>query len=401
MLAILLAGPALSATLHAQEVFLASWSIQDLSRGLRQKLAEDIIERANDWLTRENPNAPTARTDALLRVTIVGELSGAGGGVHPRLHRLVLGTIAIDTSFNEFLDPATIASLERRDQYWCDESIVVYNQALSPIAAPPEEDLDSSALEYERTFAAPRRPRLRLALDESSVRITPDLHLWAGLGYEEIALPGVSFGRVRAGVSYNQLKIWGELPAPIGNKSNAILARGLEGGAGLGVSFEKHGLGRIVSGVGGAVSVAGADTVIGTPAAADDEGHYLLSKAALLYGILPIRLDLFGGATMQVKLGLGYTQASVIPTGFDGSTADTGAFRLLARAEFASLAPEGYHRRIIAAQLFGKSVMASWQEQLTPSLGFKITGAAHGLFGERAPYLPSYTISFTPIFSIW
>jgi hypothetical protein len=394
-----------SAVARSQEVFRASWSIQDLSRGLEQPFAERVIERANDWLTRDDPNAPTARTDAAVRVTIVGEISPSGGAVRTHLSRLVLGTIPIDSSFSDFLDTATIASLMRRDQYWCDESVVVYNEALSPVAAHGEENPDSVDI-FERAFYAPKRPKLRLALDESMMRISPDLWLWAGLGHEEIGLPGVSLGRVRAGIAFNQLKIWGELPAPIGSSGNALLARGLEGAYGLGVAFEKHGLGRIVSGLGGTVSAAMAGEDGGTPAVEGSDRLYILSKSAALYGIVPVRFEMLGDAPLLLKLGFGYTQATALPSIAGGSLsiADSTSGRgpkIMVRAEYASLAEEGHVRRNIAAELFGSTVLVSWGEQLTPAFGFRVTGAVHGILGDRDPFLPAYSIAFSPSFSIW
>ena len=43
---------ALCRTAAAQEVYIASWTVQDPEFNLQQELAVDIIERANEWAQR-------------------------------------------------------------------------------------------------------------------------------------------------------------------------------------------------------------------------------------------------------------------------------------------------------------------------------------------------------------
>ncbi len=386
------------ATASAQEIYRASWTIQDKGRGLKQELAQSVIERANDWLTRDDPNESTARIDDPLRVTVVGEMMPSGGLVHPRLRRLVLGTIVIDTSFGDFLDTATIASLVRRDHYWRDESVVVYDPSVSPIMAIGNAEDDTTALLFQRTFGGERVPRIRLGLDESRYSISSDAYAWAGLGYEELGLPDFSYGRIRIGAAYGMLKIWGEVPAALGSLDNVVLARGLEGAYGFGLSFEQEWLG-------GAVSIADISEQIGTPATAEQERYYM-ATSAFAYGIVPIRLLLLDNMPIRAKLGIGYHQAQQVPVAEDGGTHRTVAeglsgLKVMARIEIATLDREGSTQRRCAAELFGGSLIASYQEQILPVLGVRAAVAAHGVFGTRDPYLPPYSISITPIISIW
>lgn len=387
---------------QAQEVFRASWTIQDKTRGLNQDLARNVIERANDWLTRYDADAPTARLDDPLRVTVIGEISPSSGLVHARLRRLVLGTIVIDTSFGEFLDTATISSLVRRDHYWRDEEVVVYNESLSPIAGTAAAAEDSTRDHFDKVFDARQTPRIRLGLDESTYRLSSDVHIWAGLGFEEMSLPDFSYGRARIGLDYSGLKIWGEIPAALGSNDNAVLARGLEGAYGLGLSFEDRW-------VGGALSIADISQQVGTPALADSPRYYL-AKSALVYGVMPIQLAMLNYMPLRVKLGVVYHQAQPVPENGDTqAAASEGIDRLkvITRLEFAALASDGSPRRKIAlgAELFGNragsSITASYQEQILPALGVRVAAAAHGLFGERDRFLPPFSISISPIISIW
>lgn len=389
---------------RAQEVFRASWTIQDKGRGLHQEIARNVIERANDWLTRDDADAPVARLDDPLRVTIVGELSPASGQVRSRLRRLVLGTIVIDTSFGEFLDTGIIASLVRRDHFWRDEQVVVYNESLSPISGSPDILADSTRLLYDRAFGNPVTPRIRLALDESTYRLSADIYAWAGIGFEEIALPDFSYGRARLGLAYDGLKVWGEIPAAFGTRDNAIMARGLEAAYGLGVSFEDRW-------VGGAVSIADVSEPVGASPVTEGPRYYL-STAALIHGTLPLQLAMLDYMPLRVKLGLLYHRARLAPTeGNDNNppAADEAVDRLklMTRIEFAAAENDGSIRRRIAlgAELFGNhagnSFTISYQEQLFPTVGVRVAAAAHGLFGERDPFLPPFSFTISPIISIW
>jgi|GEM_PF-3260783 len=401
---LLVAMAAFSSTLRAQEVFRASWTIQDRAHGLSQDIARDVIERANDWLTKDDPDQPVARLDDPLRVTIVGEISPVSGLVQPRLRRLVMGTIVIDTSFGEFLPPEIITNLVRRDHLWRDEQLVIYNEALSPISPVAGGDADSISLRYSLAFSEDHRSRFRIALDESSYRVSDDMEAWAGFGYEEIMLPDFSYGRIRAGITYDALRIWGEIPAAAGSHGNVFLARGLEGAYGLGVSFEDRWLG-------GGLSIADISERIG-PAAVNGDTTYYLAKAATLYGTLPIQLAMLDYMPLRVKVGVLYHQAGELPApGGDGPrepVADAlNRLRLMARIEYAAVDDDGSQRRrmaiaaAIAADTTGTSIMASYQERISSSFGVRVAAAAHGLFGRRDPFLPPFSVTISPIISIW
>lgn len=378
-------------SLHAQEVYRASWTIQDKPRGLRQDLARQIIMKANDWLTRDDPSTPTARLDDILRVTVVGEVVPATGELETHLRRLELGSIVIDTSiagFHEFLDEETIASLIRRDHYWRDESVIVSDPFRSPVSATIDRTAaDSSAALFERLFGGGERPRARIALDESSIRVAPDMYVWGGFGFDEIALPDFSYGRARVGLAYNRLRIWGELPTPLGASDNLFLARGLEGAYGVGISFEERWLGAMVS---------GAAAPRGLTSSPGGEQQYFISKAALLYGIIPIHVSFLPDIPLQAKIGLGYLQARELQTEDDGPPVPIGdglnRLMPMVQLEYAQPTADGNGRRAVV-ELFGQSVRATYAQPITRVLGFRVTGAAHGVFGDRDPFLPRFSVT--------
>ncbi|HVZ38494.1 MAG TPA: hypothetical protein VHI13_04400 [Candidatus Kapabacteria bacterium] len=387
-----------AAAARAQEAYRASWTLQDRAHGLDQKLAEEIIARANDWLTRENPRAPTARVDDLLRVTVVGEVTPQGG-MRMRLDRIVCGSIPIDSGFNEFLDTLTLARLIRRDCYWRDETIEVYNKGLAahiPFiheAGMEDDSEDPATAGLPASHAPPASEALQLRVDER-------LNLFLGIGFDEIALPGFSAGRMRLGLGYEGVKAWGELPAPLGNRESAIFSRGFEGAYGLGVAFEKDNLGRIIYGAGGMISVATAPSLIGSAAAADSV-HYYLGKSGLAYGIVRIPRDLVPFGRLRLKLGLGYIEALPLPRGDALTTGEgTGSIRPLIALELAMTGRDGSALRNVSAGFFGGSLTASWQEQFSETLGVRLSVAMHGLLGSSDPFLPATTIAISPVISI-
>ena len=364
-----------------------SRAIQDKAHGLRQDFAALIIGQANDWRTRNDPTVPTARLDDMLRVTVVGEVGRQSGLVETHLSRLELGTIVIDTSFDEFLDTATIASLVRRDHYWRDEQVVVFDPSRSPVAATIDRtESDSSDALFGRLFRDPERPRVRIGLDQSSVRLAPNLYLWGGAGADELALPDFSYGRARIGLAYNRLRIWGELPLPVGSQDNPVLARRLDGAYGFGLSFEERWFGGMVSGA-------------AAPRSPGSTGGYYISKAAILYGIVPIDIALLGDFPIRAKLGMGYLQARATAdaagTGSETPLLDDGsnALKWMIDLEYADPSYTGPAGRRASLELFGPSVRASYQQPITDVIGIRVTAAAHGIFGERDPFLPPFSIT--------
>jgi hypothetical protein len=374
---------------HAQIVRQSSWSIQDPQHGLRQEFAEQVIENADVWLTKENPDAPIARLGDRVRVTVVDEFDPGSGAIRSRLAQLVLGTIVIDSSFTEFLDESTISALVRRDHLWRDESTVEFTGGGEALRVRSARDL---AEEIPSTLPQ-ELPRIRVGLDESSLRIGDRVRVFEALGYELLALPGTSYGRVRAGVTYDRLGMWAELPLPIGTATTPAIGRTLESAFGAGLSFDAEHFS-------GAISWSGATEGIGTPAR-DADTLFLLSRSASFTWTIPLR-KIAGDDILVLRVGGGYQQFVPLVGGAEGRReADPIDIpKILVRGEYSKLV-DGAPRRSVAAEIFGTSVLLSWHEQFSRLLGLRIVGAAHGLIGDRPSYLPAYSVLFTPTISIW
>ncbi len=377
----------------AQEVYRASWLIQDRER-LQQQIARSIIERANDWLTRDDPNAATARLDDPLRVSVTVDYQPASGGLTTRLTELVLGTIVIDHDFGAFLDSTTISSLVRRDHYWRDEKVTVINEALSPLPA----GIGDSAVEMigtasARSFAAAEAPpRYRISLEQTSLRLSPRLSVWAGLGFDELALPGLLYGRLRAGVTYDGFRVWGEVPASFGAAGAPLFARGFDGGFGAGLSFEMESFG-------GAITWSDPLQDIDTAAPASG---YLLGRSALFYGKLPISDAPVLGGYLRLKIGGAYLQS--VRRGTAGEVAGARLddhFLPMARVEYASDIESGGLMHSAAIEALGGNILLSYSQHFSDAFSARVTLSAHGLLGPREPYLPAYSLVISPVISLW
>jgi hypothetical protein len=382
-------GSVVSTAAGAQVVRQSSWLIQDPQHGLRQEIAERVVASADAWLTRETPDAPIARLDDRVRVTVVDEIDPASGQIRSRLAQLVLGTIVIDSSFNEFLDPGTISALVRRDHLWRDESIVEFTGNGEPERLLTVRDL---AAAYSEPVAT-ETPRVRVGLDETSFRISDGVRIFESLGYEAIALPGTSYGRVRAGVAYDRLQIWGELPLPIGTSTTPALARTIESAFGAGLAFDAEHFG-------GAITWSDAGSAVGASANAGDT-LFALTRSALFAWTIPLP-KLSGADVLVLRVGGGYEQFVPMLAG-SGPRRELEAIdvpKLFVRGEYA-MSVDGLQRRDAAAEIFGTSVVLSYHEQFTRLLGLRIVGSVHGLIGDRPSYLPAYSVLFTPTLSFW
>jgi hypothetical protein len=377
-------GPAI----RAQIVRQSTWSIQDPRYALRQPIADSVIANADEWLTRDNPDVPIARFGDRVRVTVVEEFDPETGAIRSRLAQLSLGTIVIDSSFAEFLAPSTITSLVRRDHFWRDESSVEFSGGGEPLRV-------SSARDLIEEVASPmaQEPRIRIGLDEVSLRIGERVRVFEALGYELLALPGMSYGRVRAGVVYDRLGMWAELPLPIGSSSTPAIGRTLEAAFGAGLSFEAEHFS-------GAISWSGASDGIGAPAL-DGDTTFLLSRSATFTWTIPLR-DIVGDDHLTLRVGGGYEQFVPLVRAADGrrEAAPIDIPKLLVRGEYTSLV-EGAAKRSAALEIFGTSALVSWHEQFTPLLGLRVVAVAHGLIADRPSYLPAYSVLITPTISIW
>jgi hypothetical protein len=379
----------LSTVATGQIVRQASWSIQDPAQGLRQELAETVIAHADEWLTREDPNAPIARLGDRVRVTVVDEIDPTNGSVRSRLAQLVLGTIVIDSSFREFLDATTIDALVRRDHFWRDESIVEFTGAGEPARLRSARDLAQEI----PTSLPQEAPRIRIGLDESSLRITERVRLFEALGYEMVALPGTSYGRLRTGVQYDRLKMWAEIPLPLGTSATPAIGRTLESTFGAGLSFDAEHFS-------GAITWSDPRSTVGSPARESDS-LFALTRTALFTWTIPLR-EVIGSDALVLRVGGGYQQfVPIVAIGEgrrDGDAIDLP--KILVRGEY-SMTVDGELRRTAAAEIFGTSVLLSYHEQFSRLLGIRIVGAVHGLVGDRPSYLPAYSVLITPTISIW
>ena len=375
---------------RAQEVEQTSWTIQDLRHGLRSELASRVIEKANDWRTRDDPNAPTARLDDPLRISVITEYDPAGGIPRMRLSRLTMGEIVIDSSFSQFLSAEEIEQLIRRDHYWRDEHI----ESLTGSGPDDTEEQDwRNEYAMETAFSPDDSPRARLALDESTYRLGRELHLWGGIGYEELALPDFSYGKLRAGVRYQRVRVWGEAPLEVGSDASPILARSLDGAFGFGMSVDTKYFGGAIS-----WSEPGTATVIDTTATASTDTTFVLGRAAMFHGTIPIG-DIPGlGGYLRAKIGAGYLQTVVTsPVSIENPShegEEKERVGLLLRLEYSnrSAAPG----RTMALEIFGASALLSYHEEFSSLLGIRIVAAKHGLLGARDPWLPSWSVSISP-----
>jgi hypothetical protein len=377
--------------LHAQDaqpVYRSSWWIQDRIHKLEQPIARTIIAHANDWLTRDNAAAPTARLDDPVKVTVIGEMLPPAGVMRTRLAQLVVGIIVIDGDFEEFLDTATISSIVRRDHYWRQESYVTFNETLAPAytATPALRSGDEP-----RSLSADDKPRAIIATNHLAARLNNGMELWAENGFEEGGLPGFMYGKGRIGIEHGKMKLWAEVPLNIGNIDNPLLARGLTGTFGAGLAFE-------------AGRIGGAVTWNDAPEESVTTTLYRLDRSALLTVNALNGLAPFLNGTFAVRLGAGYRHLSVISPAPDGELSTVrGLDRIdpVIRAEFGSAPTSAGDAQNITAELYGPSLIATWSQQFTPLLGIQVSASLHNLYGERDPFLPSYSILPVLIFTLW
>jgi len=380
------------AVARGQEVYEESWTLS----GLHEPLARNIIARANDWLTRDNNTAPTARLDDPLRVTVVVSYDPTTRHRSAKLVRLVMGTLVIDDGFSEFLRSSTLDSLVRRDYFWHDATLTVINEELWPYAARNYEPSIDRNGDYAAAFAAAdRTPERKIDLFESSAALSPNLRIWAGLGFDELTLPGFSYGKARVGIGYRRLKLWGELPSSMFPSNTLLLDRRLDGTFGAGISFENDLFG-------GALTLSDPSGRFGTQALQSDTG-YTIGRSALFYFIIPLGKSPIGEGFVRLKLGPGYIQ-TVRRVEHDDSPGAFGhgddRFKLMGRFEYASARPDGSLERSATAELFTEfvrtSLLLSWNEQFSRTWGLRASVALHGITGDRDPYLPPISFMFSP-----
>jgi hypothetical protein len=224
--------------------------------------------------------------------------------------------------------------------------------------------------------------------------VSDRVRLFEALGYEMLALPGTSYGRIRSGVHYDRLRMWAELPLPIGTSSTPAIGRTLEATFGAGLAFDAEHFS-------GAISWSDVRTTLGS-AALDGDTLWALSRSALFSWTIPLR-EIIGSDALTLRVGGGYQQFVPLVTRGEGIRGEAEASdlpRIFVRGEYVSTV-DGRLRRSAAAQIFGTSFLLSYHEQFTRLLGIRVVGAVHGLIGERPSYLPAYSVLITPTISIW
>jgi hypothetical protein len=340
-------------------------------------------------LTRDNPNAPIARLDDRVRVTVVKEYAQpAIGTTRSRLAKLVVGTIVIDNGFDQFLDSSLISRVIRRDYFWREET----REAMNGLGDAPLDAVDRSAYRFAEVDAA---PGTRIALNESFVEINPDIYLFAGLGFEELGFPDATYGRLRVGAQSSGVRAWGEIPAPIGSADMPFFARALGASFGGGLSFSSE---RFY----GAVSFSDPSRST-TNANRAEDSEFFLTKAALASFIIP-----FGRVSMFDVVARAFVGATYIDVQRNGPFGDRDSslqpfaqrVRPMLRLELLGLDADASARRRIALELSGTSLSLAWSEQFTPLFGLRVSAQANALFGDRPLYLPSYSIALSPVFTL-
>lgn len=387
--------PASLSTTLAQPVYRQSWTMQEKEFGLRQDLARYIIRNANDYLTRDDPNGPVARLDDRLRVTVVGELAPSSGLVQNRLERLVMGTVVVDRNFDAFLDAPTVSRIVRRDYFWRDESIEIFNERLSPIL---RSVVDSSLLQgrrWEFNSVDEAVPPLRLAADESLVRLDAVNSLFAGIGNEALSLPMFTYGRARVGIRRGDLRAWCELPAPVGDIGKGMLVeRGLDSRFGLGMSFESRWANGMIAGTFG-------ETTYG-PDATGSGIRYVMNIAGRVQAVLPLRLP--GDLAARLKAGVGYRSLDALTARMPRQDPLAGDQRFVVSGEIDLRAFDDHRRPSwqMKLGLFDQSLMLTSElSSIIGPLGVRFAVSKHGIFGRRDPWLPSYSFSILPTLTLW
>lgn len=387
----------LSATMHvrAQDVYVASWTIQDPAHDLRQEIAEQIIERANIWLTRDNPEAATVRLDDKIRVTVVGEYNQRDGRTEEKLVRVNIGGLILEEDVRNFLDTGLTEKILLRDYYWRDENLNVLDPALTPSHRSIEkrEDRLPGKPTYENTFPTTLSDSPVLSLNRSILPLRaflPDaegLALTAGLGYEELGLPGLTYRRLRLGLAANGINAWYEHPLNLSVDPLITGTNEAAGGAGLAFDLNYFG-GSIVWSDAYSISELDVDT------------GYMQSRSAVLYGTVPIGYISSLDSWIRVKAGGAYLQGTELVRNDSGGVRTGRTFdiaRIFIRGELADVDSDGRPNQKATLGVFGTGITASYYKRFSTSFGVEADIAVHGVFGTQAPFLPSTALWISPV----
>ena len=382
-------------SLLAQDTYVASWTIQDPAHDLRQDIAEQIIERANIWLTRDNPEAGTVRLDDKLRVTVVGEYNQKNGKTEEKLVRVNIGGLILEEDVRNFLDNELTEKILLRHYYWRDENLNVLDPALAPshrrIELIDPDNEGQSSVEKAFSTSVPRNPVLSLSMSvlplSTFIPDVDEVGIFAGLGHETSGFPGLSYQRMRAGILTNGISAWYEAPL---NLSIASTITGTnEAAPGAGLAFD-------VGMFGGSLTWSDPYSI----SSLDSDTGSMQSKQALLYGIIPLSYISGLNGWLRVKAGAGYIQGTTLVHDTSGSVQPDRTFdmaRVFLRGEFATTDSEGNVRTKASVGAFGTGINGSLYQRFGRNFGIEANVAINGIFGTQAPFLPQSTVWITPV----
>ncbi len=386
---------AVTLTAQMQEAYIESWTIQDKDFNLRQELARRVIDSANTWLTRDDITLPTARLDDPLQVIVLVSVDPATAKESRQLMKLVMGKIVVDRDFDRFLPRGILDSLVRRNCFWRNQQFRVLNEAWTPQEVVNYDPSRFRPAPYDLAFrAVDDVPPRQLSLFETSYKVGKELRGWIGLGYDDLGFPAASYGKIRAGAGWRNVKFWGEIPLPFGMEHTAFFARGLDATAGVGLSFEGESFG-------GALTWSDPAEAIGSAPLSGDT-TWAFGRSALVHGAIPLGRWPLGDGYLRARLGLTYTQAVQRIHRSEGEVAMGTAddrFKALIRMEYGLANESGMLRRSIGLQLLTElsrnAWVATWREQFTDAIGLQAT--FFGTFGQREPYRPAFSVALSPV----
>lgn len=395
VLLLLLLAPVATLVAQPQEAYVESWTIQDKDFDLRQELARRVIDSANTWRTRDDITLPTARLDDPLQVTVLVSVNPATGKESRQLMKLVMGKIVVDQDFERFLPRAILDSLVRRNCFWRNQQFRVLNEAWTPHDVVNYDPSNFRPDPYDLTFhASDNLPPRQLSLFETTYKTGKELRVWAGVGYDDLGFPAASYGKIRAGAGWRNVRFWGEIPLPFGMAHTALFARGLDATAGVGLSFEGESFG-------GALTWSDPTEAIGSAPLLGDT-TWAFGRSALVYGLIPLGRWPLGDGYLRTRLGLTYTQAVQRIHRSEGEPVMGVAddhFKALIKMEYCLASDSGTLRRSVGLQLLTElsrnAWMLAWHEQFTDAIGLQTI--FFGAFGAREPYRPEFSVALSPV----
>lgn len=368
-----------------QESYTATWTIQNPAIDLRQEFAELVIDRINNWATRNDVEAQVARLDDPLQIKVLGTYDPVKQGISERIIRINAGPLVIEDDPTLFLETRIIDSLIRRNYRWRDLSVDVVDSSLLPeyyrfapsVGLAPTQQFELDRWTSDRTI---------ISLIESRFRVGRTWRARARVGWLPLALPGLSFGQVAIGIGNDRATLWGLIPLPRLDVSG--IGGPQQGAFGGGASFELPRIGGSITFVDPRATLEPIDT-----------------PRSMLIGTLRLHApwtaggDVLGGRLRLEFGGLLYSHGIVVPNGTGGITVSPEIVpRLSIMSSLSVPGAAGSLRRRISIGTTGTSFTAGWWEQFNNHVGIEFEGAVNGLIEDPLPFLPSFALWITPVF---